>query len=53
MKLSSKIIVVVPEYDQSTIEAIAKFDCKSYKVVVFSDFGLPVNLFHSLSNSFS
>jgi len=28
MKLSCKIIVVVPEYDKSTIEAIAKFDCK-------------------------
>ncbi len=31
MKLSCKIIVVVPEYDQSTIEAIAKFDCKILK----------------------
>ena len=28
MQLSCKIIVVVPEYDKSTIEAIAKFDCK-------------------------
>ena len=28
MKLPCKIIVVVPEYDKSTIEAIAKFDCK-------------------------
>ena len=31
MKLSCKIIVVVPEYDKSTIEAIAKFDCKILK----------------------
>ena len=28
MKLSCSIIVVVPEYDKSTIEAISKFDCK-------------------------
>jgi hypothetical protein len=27
-KLSCKIIVVVPEYDKDTIEAISKFDCK-------------------------
>ena len=28
MKLSCKIIVVVPQYDKSTIDAITKFDCK-------------------------
>ena len=28
MKLSCKIVVVVPEYDKSTIKAIEKFDCK-------------------------
>ena len=28
MKLLCKIIVVVPEYDKSTIQAIEKFDCK-------------------------